>query len=214
MNPFHWLAQLPTTVLQMAALPAYLLVGGLVFAEDALFVGFALPGETAAILGGVTASVGHTSLPVMWVVVVGAAILGDSVGYEIGRIFLGPRLETSRWAIRHADRIERGRALLRRHGGVAVLIGRGTAVLRALMPALAGASGMRYRTFLLWNSVGGVLWGTACVVLGYLAGSSWQHFAHGIARAGLVLVVLVAVVFVVRRRTGRRRNAAPSETVR
>jgi membrane-associated protein len=73
----------------------YLLVGLLVFAEDALFIGFLLPGETAAVLGGVAASRGHVALPVMMVVVAGAAIIGDSVGYEVGRR-LGPRLLNTR----------------------------------------------------------------------------------------------------------------------
>jgi membrane-associated protein len=62
----------------------YLVVGLVVFAEDALFFGFVLPGETAAILGGVAASRGHVSVTLMCVIVVAAAIVGDTVGYEIG----------------------------------------------------------------------------------------------------------------------------------
>ena len=75
----------------------YALVAAVVFVEDALFVGFVVPGETAAVLGGVAASLGHALLPVMMVTVVAAAIVGDSVGYEVGR-HLGPRLVSSRMA--------------------------------------------------------------------------------------------------------------------
>src|SRR2546425_4684635 len=82
-------------LLGLHGLPVYGLVGLLVFAEDALFVGFVLPGETAAVLGGVAASRGHAALQVMLAVVVGAAITGDTVGYEIGR-HLGPRILRSR----------------------------------------------------------------------------------------------------------------------
>ena len=67
-----------------------LAVGLIVFAEDALFVGFVLPGETVAILGGVAAKLGHVSLAGVLAVVIGAAIIGDSVGYEVGR-HVGPR---------------------------------------------------------------------------------------------------------------------------
>src|SRR3954467_15486276 len=71
-------------LLGLQGVPVDALVGLLVFAEDALFVGFVLPGETAAVLGGVAASLGHASLAVMLVVVIGAAILGDTAGYEGG----------------------------------------------------------------------------------------------------------------------------------
>src|SRR5215471_19265223 len=78
-------------LLNLPAEIVYLVVGLLVFAEDALFVGFLLPGETAAILGGVAASLSHVSLTVMSATVVAAAIVGDSVGYEVGAHF-GPRV--------------------------------------------------------------------------------------------------------------------------
>jgi membrane protein DedA with SNARE-associated domain len=120
----------------------YLSVALIVFAEDALFVGFVIPGETLAIIGGVTASLGHTSYAVGLLVVVLAAIVGDSVGYEVGRKFFGPRVLASPVLARHQVRIVRAQAFLRRRGGVAVFLGRFTAFFRAMMPALAGASRM------------------------------------------------------------------------
>jgi len=78
-------------VLGLAGWPAYLIVAALVFAEAALFVGFVLPGETAVVLGGVLASFGRVPLPLMVIVVIAAAIGGDSVSYEVGRRF-GPRV--------------------------------------------------------------------------------------------------------------------------
>src|SRR3954452_21534642 len=95
-------------LLGLQGLPVYALVGLLVFAEDALFVGFVLPGETAAVLGGVAGNLGHASLAGMFVVVLGAAILGDTVGYEVGRL-LGRRLQASRLASRRAERLEAAR---------------------------------------------------------------------------------------------------------
>jgi membrane-associated protein len=176
--------------------------GLLVFAEDAIFVGFVIPGETAAVLAGVGAGLGHVPLPLSLLVVVAAAIVGDSVGYEVGRVFFGPRVLTMPLLQRHALRIERAQAFLRRRGGIAVFLGRFTAFFRAMMPALAGAARMPYRKFLVWNAVGGVVWGTVFVVLGYVAGASYHRVeklvGRGIAVALAVLVVGALVVWRIR----------------
>lgn len=180
--------------------------GLLVFAEDAIFVGFVIPGETAAVLAGVGAGLGHIALPLSMAVVVVAAIAGDSVGYEVGRRFFGPRVLTMPLLERHAKRIERARAFLRRRGGIAVFLGRFTAFFRAMMPALAGASHMPYRTFLMWNAFGGVIWGSVFVVLGYVAGASYHQVEKQVGRGiavGLV-VVIVAGLVVWRVRSERR----------
>ena len=181
--------------------------GLLVFAEDAIFVGFVIPGETAAVLAGVGAGLGHIALPLSLVVVVVAAIAGDSVGYEVGRRFFGPRVLTLPLLERHAKRIEGARAFLRRRGGIAVFLGRFTAFFRAMMPALAGASHMPYRTFLLWNAFGGVIWGSVFVVVGYIAGASYHQVEKQVGRGiavGLVVVVVAGLV-VWRVRSERRR---------
>ncbi|GAA1579600.1 MULTISPECIES: DedA family protein [Kribbella] len=184
----------------------YGMVGLLVFAEDALFVGFVLPGETAAVLGGVTAALGHASLPVVLVVVVLAAILGDTVGYEVGRYF-GPRLLRLRALSRHAGRLESARRQLAERGGTAVFLGRFVAFFRATMPALAGMSGMRYLKFLAFNAAGGIVWGTAVVLLGYLAGNSYAKVEKTFGRAAaLVVVGIVVVVIVVWRIRKHRRE--------
>jgi membrane-associated protein len=174
----------------------YALVGAVVFVEDALFVGFVVPGETAAVLGGVAASLGHASLPGMVVVVVAAAIVGDTVGYEVGRR-LGPRLVAARMLQKRRERMDRAREFLARRGGVAVFLGRFVAFFRAVMPALAGTAGMRYHRFLAFNAAGGVVWGTGVVLLGYVAGNSYAAVERTVGRgvaigvAGLVVVALV-----------------------
>ena len=194
-------------LLGLHGLPVYGLVGLLVFAEDALFVGFVLPGETAAVLGGVAASRGHASLPVMLAVVVGAAILGDTVGYEIGR-HLGPRILRSRVLQKRSERLDAAREQLARRGGAAVFLGRFVAFFRATMPALAGTAGMRYPKFLAFNAAGGLVWGSAAVLVGYLAGNSYatieKTFGRATALIVLVIVVIAVVVWRVRRRAGRR----------
>lgn len=171
--------------------------GLLVFAEDALFVGFVIPGETAAVLAGVGAGLGHVALPLSITVVVLAAIVGDSVGYEVGRRFFGPRILTGRLLGPHRHRIERAQAFLRRRGGIAVFLGRFTAFFRAMMPALAGASRMPYRKFLVWNALGGVVWGTVFVIVGYAAGASYHQVERQVGRGiaiGLAALVVTGLV--------------------
>ena len=188
---------------------ALLVVGGLVFAEDALFVGFVLPGETAAILGGVAASFGRVPLWTVLLVVVGAAIVGDSVGYEVGRR-LGPRALEHRWLVKHRDRLEDARASLRRRGGTAVFLGRWVAFFRAVMPALAGAAHMSYGRFLAFNAAGGLVWGVVVVLAGYAAGASYERIEHVVGRGSAVGVAVVVVLLLVARHVAARRREADS----
>jgi membrane protein DedA with SNARE-associated domain len=140
---------------------------------------------------------------VVLLVVVLAAIVGDSVGYEVGRL-LGPRVMGLRILERRRARLDEAQDFLRRRGGAAVFLGRWTAFFRAVMPALAGLSGMRYRMFLPWNAIGGIAWGATAVTTGYLAGESYhkvaQWLGRGTAAAGGLVVVVAVVVWVVRRR--------------
>ena len=168
-------------------------VGTLVFAEDALFVGFVLPGETAAILGGVAARLGHAPLWGVLLVVITAAIVGDSVGYEIGRQ-LGPRV--MRWHIldRRRRRLDDAREFLARRGGSAVFLGRWVAFFRAVMPALAGIARMRYPKFLVFNAAGGLCWGTVVVLAGYAAGASYATIQKTVGRGSAAAVLGIALI--------------------
>lgn len=188
-------------LLDVAPLYVFLVVGLLVFIEDALFVGFVVPGETAVVVGGVYASRGEASVVVMIVVVVVAAIVGDSVGYEVGKKF-GPRLLALKILDTRRDKVDSAQDFLARRGGSAVFLGRFVAFFRAVMPALAGTAKMPYRRFLPWNAVGGIVWGTTFVLLGFFAGNSYEAVAStvgtGVAVAVAVIVVVGLVVWRVR----------------
>lgn len=183
------------SILGANGLIVYAFVGALVFAEDALFVGFVLPGETAAVLGGVVASRGHVALWLMIAVVIAAAIVGDSVGYEVGKRF-GPRLLNSRLLRKHGRRLDRAQSFLRRHGGKAVFLGRFTAFFRAVMPGLTGASRMPYLRFLAFNAAGGIAWGAIFVTIGFVAGASYAVVAKTVGR-DLALAAATAVVLAI-----------------
>jgi membrane-associated protein len=195
------------SVLTAPAVLVYLVVGLLVFAEDAVFVGFVIPGETAAVLGGVAAGRHQVSLTAMLAVVVLAAVVGDSVGYEVGRI-LGPRMLRTKILVRHSERIDAARGLLHRRGSWAVFFGRSIAFFRAVMPALAGMAQLPYRRFLVANAAGGIVWGVGCVLIGFLAGDSYKRiektFGRGTAVAVATVVVVLLAVWLVRRRRAER----------
>jgi membrane-associated protein len=192
---------------------AYLVIAALVFGETAVFLGFVLPGEIAAVLGGVLASRGHLSLPLVVVIVVAAAISGPFIGYEVGRR-MGDRLFRARPLRRVQGGVDRTKVVLARRGGVAVLLGRFVAIVRALMPAAAGAAKVRYRTFTLYNVLGGLIWGVGYVLLGYLAGSAYavieREVGAGLAIAIGVLVVAAIAVWLYR----RHRSAARARSSR
>ncbi|MDQ2796861.1 MAG: DedA family protein [Actinomycetota bacterium] len=184
-------------LLNLSPIWIYVLVGLIVFAEDAIFVGFVIPGETAAVLAGVASYLGTTSLPLSIGIVVVAAILGDSVGYEVGKRIFGPRILSGKLLGKHRHKLATAEDFLKRRGGSAVFLGRFTAFFRAMMPALAGASGMRYRTFLIWNAAGGIIWGSLFVTLGHVAGRSYKAVEQTVGRGlaiGVVVIVVLAVI--------------------
>jgi membrane-associated protein len=191
---------------------AYAVVAALVFGECALFLGFVIPGETAVVIGGVLASRGRVSLPLLMAVVVIAAIAGPLAGYEVGRR-MGSRVLASRFLRRISGTVDKATAALHARGPAAVLIGRFTAVLRALMPALAGTARMPYRTFALYNAISGVVWGVGYSLLGYLAGSAYgviqRRVGTGLAVAIAAVVVTALAVWAVRRHRGAR-DARPA----
>jgi membrane-associated protein len=188
----------------------YAVVITLVFAEDALFFGFVLPAETSVIIAGFLAHQGKVSITWLVPAVVAAAIAGDSVGYEVGR-HLGPRVLNSAPLRRHASRVEAAQDLIRRRGPVAVFLGRFVAFFRAVMPALAGFSRMKYSRFLLFNALGGIVWGTAFTLLGYFAGAAYVRVEGQIGRGiDFVVAAIVAAALITwfLRRRRRRKDAA------
>ncbi len=199
------------SVLHLHGWAALAIVFGLPLLESAVFVGFVIPGETAALLAGVLVFQHRLNLPEAIAAVVLGAIIGDTIGYEVGRRW-GTRLlegPLSRWI--RPDHVARAEEVLRRYGGWAVFVGRFTTALRVLIPGIAGTGRMPYRRFALFNVTGGILWGVGFVLLGYAAGASWRQVAGTAGTVGLVAaavaVAAVVVVVLVRR---RRRSGVPA----
>lgn len=182
---------------ELASPWGYVIVGVLALLEASAMIGLVVPGEAALLVGGFLASQGRADLRLMMAVGAVGAIIGDSVGYEIGRYF-GPSLRRSRLGQWVGDeRWHRAEDYLARHGGRAVFFGRFVGVLRAMVPTIAGLSGMPYRTFLPWNIIGGLVWAPGFVLLGYAAGGSYHQVGIWAGRASAVLVILVVLVVAV-----------------
>lgn len=205
------MSQIASVLLSLPAPVAYLLIAVLVFSEAALFVGFVLPGETAVFLGGVLAATGVISLAALFAITVAAAILGDTAGYLLGRR-LGPRIMRLGILNRHRVRLEAAQIRLRERGGWAVFLGRFTAFLRAVIPALAGMSRMPWRRFFIFNAAGGLVWGVGVALAGYTAGNSYAQAAQWLGRLSTALLVaFIAVVLLLWHRRRRTRPEGRSD---
>jgi membrane-associated protein len=187
----------------------YLIAGFFAFAEAAIMIGVVFPGEAALLVAGFAAHQGWIDLVPMLAVAIVAAVVGDSVGYEVGKHF-GPALRTSRLGRRiGAGNWAKADAFLHRHGGKAVFLGRCTALLRALIPGMAGMARIPYlRTFLPWNIAGGVLWAGGCVLLGFAFSASLETISKYLTWGPVVIIAVLVVGYLALHLTRKRRARA------
>ncbi len=167
--------------------------------ESAAFVGLLIPGESVVLLAGFLASRGVFDVGDLIVIVCGGAILGDTLGYELGRHIGRAEL------LRYTQRIGVDQASLQRvdrffvrYGGKTVFVGRFIGFVRALAPFVAGSSRMRYREFMLYNAAGGAAWAATFVSLGFVFGESWHRVEVWMGRAsalvGAAFIVLLGLI--------------------
>lgn len=184
----------------------------IVFVESGLLVGFFLPGDSLLFTAGLLSSA--DVLPDIWILVALiplAAIAGDQVGYLIGNK-AGPavfRRPDSRFF--RQEHIERSRAFFDRYGGRTIIVARFVPIVRTVAPVMAGAAGMRYRTFVAFNVIGGVLWGVGVTLLGYYLGQvGFVERNIEFILIGIVALSLVPVAFeLTRARRGRPVRTPP-----
>src|SRR5437764_9908224 len=184
-------------ILHLHGAVAYAIIFALPALEASVFLGFIFPGEIAVLLGGVLAFQGRVSLGGAIAVAVAGAIIGDSVGYEVGKHFGVRLLDGPLRRFVKPDHRERATGFLRRHGGKAVFLGRFTAALRVLVPGMAGIAQIPYPSFLLYNALGGAIWATGFTLLGYLAGNEYRRVQHVAGRAGALLLALIVTVVLI-----------------
>jgi membrane-associated protein len=188
---FYSLLALDQTVAMIAAQYGpwlYALLFLIIFAETGLVVFPFLPGDSILFIAGTVVATADLNVHVLVVVLILAAILGDTVNYSIGH-YIGPRAfdrPDSRWF--KQEHLRRTQAFYERYGGITIIIGRFVPIIRTFAPFLAGVAGMTYRRFLSYNVVGGVAWISSLVYAGYLFGNiPW-------VKSNLTLIVIAIVV--------------------
>ncbi|MGH9027223.1 MAG: DedA family protein [Acidimicrobiia bacterium] len=185
----------------------------IIFAETGLLIGFFLPGDSLLFTAGILASQGDLNI---WAVTIGcfiAAILGDQVGYNIGRR-AGPTLfrrEDSR--LFKQEYVERTKDFFERHGPKTIVLARFVPIVRTFAPVLAGVGEMRYRVFVVYNVIGATLWAIGVTIAGYflseVVGESIDRYLLPIIAVIVILSILPPVIETLRAR--RRKALTPAE---
>ncbi|MFD6887097.1 DedA family protein [Streptomyces sp. NPDC059957] len=187
------------------------LVGTLiiVFAESGLFA--FLPGDSLLFTMGLFVASGAVSQP-LWLVctlIVIAAIIGDQVGYMIGKVF-GPKIfNKPNSKLFKRENLDAAHEFMEKHGPKAIVLARFVPIIRTFAPMVAGATAMKYRTFLTFNIIGGVLWGAGVTILGYQLGQ-FEVIKNNVEPIfiGIVLISVIPVIFEVLKSRKQKKAAA------
>jgi len=180
------------TFLDVAENVGYPIVFALIAIET---MGIPVPGETALVTAGIVASRGRLEIEVVIALAAAAAILGDNVGFAIGRK-LGRKLLTAPGPLLHHRRrvVAIGEPFFDRHGPKAVFLGRWVSGLRITAAWMAGVTKMPWPTFLFWNALGGIAWAISIGLLAYFVGHSAETIIHVAGLGGAAAVVLAGIV--------------------
>ena len=186
----EWLKQL---IRHLTDVETLVRVGGLtamtaiVFAETGLMVGFFLPGDSLLVTAGVFAAAGHLNIWTLNILLIIAAIVGDTVGYWVGRT-AGPALfRRPRSRFFNPDHLRRAHDFYEKHGGKTIIIARFMPIVRTFAPVVAGMGQMNYRRFVSFNVFGGLMWVLSMTLIGYYLG----QFAWVRKNIEIVIVIVV-----------------------
>lgn len=187
-------------------------ITAIIFAETGLLIGFFLPGDSLLVTAGLLASKGLFDVYLLGLVLSVASILGNSVGYYVGKV-TGPRLFTREDSLLFNKRhLHRAHEFYQRHGGKTIVLARFMPIIRTFVPVVAGMAQMEYRRYTLYNVIGGLLWIWAMLFIGYFLG----RYIPGVDRH--IELVIVIVIFLsllpgligwLRARRGTQTKAAP-----
>jgi membrane-associated protein len=185
----------------------YAVLVAIVFVETGLLIGFFLPGDSLLITAGLVAATGTLNIWWLNLLLIVAAVVGDSVGYTIGWR-AGPRLFTRPKSLLFNPRhVERTRAFYARHGAKTIVIARFVPIVRTFAPVVAGVGQMEYRRFIFYNVAGGIGWVTSMTWAGYLLGQTVPNISEHIHVVVLIVIVLSLIPIVVEVVRERRRSA-------
>lgn len=158
-------------IIQQYSTLTYALLFFIIFMETGLVVTPFLPGDSLLFTSGAFAATGVLDIGILFIIVLTAAVLGDTVNYHIGK-FLGPKVfHKEKSFLLNKKYLEKARAFYEKYGKKTIILARFVPVIRTFAPFVAGVGEMRYRTFLAYNVIGGLLWSGVFVFGGYLFGN-------------------------------------------
>lgn len=175
---------------------SYLGIFCIVFAESGLFFGFFLPGDSLLLVAGLFAATGDLNIAILLPLIFVAALLGDQVGYWTGNRFGRKLFNRDDSLFFRKEHVKRSEAFFAEHGNKTIIIARFIPIVRTFAPILAGIGNMPYRTFLLYNFLGALIWGVGVTLLGYLLLGSIpnvEKYLHYIVIA-VILVSFIPVI--------------------
>lgn len=168
----------------------YAVLAFIVFAESGLLVGFFLPGDSLLVTAGLLASRGHLNVWELFFLLSSMAIIGDSVGYEFGKI-TGPKIFSREKSLLFAkDHLIRAKSFYDKHGGKAIILARFIPIVRTFAPIVAGVGQMPYRRFIAYNVCGGIGWVGSMLGIGYFLGMTIPNVDQYIH---IVIIIVVAL---------------------
>jgi membrane-associated protein len=193
-----------------------LLVCAIVFIETGFFVGFFLPGDSLLVIAGVLAGAGDLNLTKLLLLVPLCAIVGDQVGYWIGRKAGQALYRREDSFFFRKQHLERAHEFYEKYGGKTVILARFMPIVRTFCPPVAGAANMSYRRYLGFDIVGGFLWVGSMILGGYFLGRQDKNIGehlHYVIAAVIVLSLLPPVIGVLRSKLagGAKSTAAVAE---
>ena len=168
----------------------YLGIFGIIFAESGLFIGFFLPGDSLLFTAGFLASQGFLNIWILIILTFVGAVLGDSVGYWFGKK-TGDKIFTKEESLFFKkDNIRKAEEFFKKYGAKAIVLARFVPIVRTFTPILAGVGTMHYKTFLIFNVIGGALWAIGVSLLGYFLGNLIPNIDKYLLPIILLIIIL------------------------
>ena len=192
-----------------------LLIALIIFAESGMFVGFFFPGDTLLMAAGIFAAQGKLSIELTILIIAAAAILGDNIGYHIGKRYGRRLFKKKDGLLFRQEYVQQAERFYERFGSRMMLLSHFVPIVRTFAPPVAGVGNMSYRQFVLFDAIGCIAWATSVTLVGYWFGTKIPNIDHYIEAAviGVVLLTLGPTLYHVIKALLERRRSTSTEDI-
>ncbi len=215
METLRHLLNLIRDPIQLINLGGYLGLVIIIFAETGLLIGFFLPGDSLLVTAGLLAATVPALGLSYWVLsllLIPAAVIGDAVGYWIGRRAGQPLFQRPDSRLFKRKYLEQTQAFYERHGNKTIVMARFVPIVRTFAPVIAGVAGMSYRHFFIYNVLGGIGWVISMISIGYFLGTTFPWIGKNIELLAIV-IILISLIPILIEYLRHRRQTVDAKTV-